>query len=77
MKYITSGDPREHPNCRCVLSKPPTPADLTPSQRRFWEDGCKMAAKLLLSQYGRDKRLAIPTEEEWVGLNLLERDDEI
>ena len=69
--------PHGHPPCRCVLCRPCTTADLSPSQRRFWEDGCKLQAKLLLSQYGKSQRLAIPTDEEWIGIGLLERDDEL
>lgn len=61
-----------HPNCRCYIE--PRPEWLNSSQRKFWEDGLKMQARLLLSQYDQNKRLMIPTEEEWIGLNLLERE---
>lgn len=69
--------PLKHPNCRCIMFLQPTPEQLTESQRKFWEEGCKMEAKLMLSEMGRSSLLRIPTEEEWVGLGLLERDDEL
>lgn len=37
--------------------------------------GCKVAAKLLLAD--RLAGLVIPSQEEWIGVNLLERDDEL
>lgn len=46
--------------------KPPTEVD---------ESGMKFQAKMMLCD--TSKRLSIPTVEEWVGLNLLERDDEL
>lgn len=49
---------------------------MTASERRLWEDGCKAQARLLLSAAGR-RRLQVPSYEEWVGLNLLDRDGEV
>lgn len=37
--------------------------------------GSKLAAQILLATGGT--RLVIPSYEEWVGFNLLERDDEL
>ena len=53
------------------------PEQFTASERRFWEEGCKSQARLLLSEIGRGPRLIIPSEEEWIGINLLERDGEL
>lgn len=59
-----------HPNCRCVLiQREPTPAELA-----FLEAGRKAIAKILLSNAGR-RTVVVPTAEEWIGINLLERDD--
>lgn len=39
------------------------------------ELGCKLAAKIMLAD--RQPRFSIPDAYEWVGVNLLERDDEL
>lgn len=39
------------------------------------EERYKFSARMML--LGQSKRLTIPSEDEWVGLNLLERDDEL
>jgi hypothetical protein len=39
------------------------------------ELGDKLAAKLLLMDHS--KRIIVPTESEWFGIGLLERDDEL
>lgn len=56
----------------------PTPAPevaaITASQRQFVEESCKMLAKIMLSDAGR-RSIVIPERIEWVGVNLLERDD--
>ena len=47
-----------------------------PSNRTEIGDlGSKLAAQLLLTDDSR--RIIIPSREEWIGLNLLERDDEL
>jgi hypothetical protein len=62
----------QHPMCRCCLC----PADPLKSKRDEIEDlGSKLAASILLSDTTR--RIVVPTHEEWFGLNLLERDDEL
>ena len=45
---------------------------LCPNLKRAEED-CKFFAEILL--LGARNRIIIPSETEWVGLNLLERDD--
>lgn len=61
-----------HPNCRCKIEFNP----LTKPDHKFWEEGCKMQAKLLLATLGK-RCLQVPTHEEWVGMHLLERDDQL
>jgi len=39
------------------------------------EDRCKFLAELMM--LGLDRRVVVPTGEEWIGLNLLERDDHL
>lgn len=47
-----------------------------PKQRtEIQELGCKLAAQILLADTLGG--IVIPSEEEWIGLNLLERDDEL
>ena len=59
-----------HPNCHCVCNiGPPTEA-----QRIFLEEGRKAIALILLSAAGR-RTIIVPTQEEWIGVGLLERDD--
>jgi len=42
------------------------------------EERLKFEALVMLSQFSRDsKKVIIPTRDEWVGLNLLEQDDEL
>jgi hypothetical protein len=42
------------------------------------EERLKFEALVMLSQFSRDsKKVIIPSRDEWVGLNLLERDDEL
>lgn len=59
------------PNCRCTLSIPQE----SRTAMKYNEIGLKFAARMLLD----DKRneLIVPSGEEWVGLNLLERDGEL
>lgn len=47
----------------------------TPRNKEIWEARCKFLAKILLI----DSRKSIrpPTKEEWVGLNMLQRDGEL
>lgn len=45
-----------------------------PVTRGVWESGCKFQAEMLLIE---DEDFMVPAYEEWVGLNLLERDDEL
>ena len=59
-----------HPNCRCVILSMP--------ERRRTEIndlGSKLAVQILLAGDGRG--IIIPTREEWIGVGLLERDDEL
>ena len=44
-------------------------------RRRLTELGLKAAAAVMLAD--RRPRLTVPTEEEWIGLNLLARDGEL
>jgi len=46
-----------------------------PVTHGIWEAGCKFQAEMLLIE--DPDILKIPTYEEWLGLNLLERDDEL
>lgn len=39
------------------------------------ENKCKLLARLILLNV--TTKLTLPTQEEWIGLNLLERDDEL
>jgi hypothetical protein len=42
------------------------------------EESCKFQAQVMLSEFSRDnRRIIVPTTEEWVGIHLLERDDEL
>lgn len=41
------------------------------------ELGQKLAARVFLSECRRSQRFLAPSREEWVGINLLVRDDEI
>ena len=47
----------------------------TPPRTTINDLGSKLAAQLLLCSI--DRRIIVPSEEEWIGLNLLERDDEL
>lgn len=42
---------------------------------KFDELGCKLAAKILLQN--TTKGIITPDRDEWIGVNLLERDDEL
>lgn len=42
---------------------------------KFDELGCKLAARLLLQD--TSKGIITPNRDEWIGVNLLERDDEL
>jgi hypothetical protein len=51
---------------------------MTPERERIREAnelGCKLSAKIMLAD--RMRRVCIPDVYEWVGVNLLERDDEL
>lgn len=50
-------------DCRCSNCRPTT------------ELGDKLAARIMLLD--KSTKLYLPSEEEWIGLNLLERDDEL
>jgi len=50
-------------NCRCPNCRPQN------------ELGDKLAARIMLLD--KSLKLYLPSEEEWIGLNLLERDDEL
>lgn len=46
-----------------------------PEETQFREEGQKTVAKILLSD--RRHVLIIPSRDEWIGINLLERDDQL
>ena len=46
-----------------------------PSYRRFVEAACKAQALLMLLD--KTRRLSEPSQEEWLGVNLLERDEQL
>lgn len=48
---------------------------LCKSCQRTWEDRCKFDAKIAIAD-GRPM-ITIPTRMEWIGLGMLERDDEM
>lgn len=54
----------KHPNCRCEL-------DMTPPAMR--EAGRKFAARVAMI----DNRITTATVDEFIGINLLERDDQL
>lgn len=44
----------------------------------IYEARCKFMAAMLLRQYYNEKRgIVIPTKEEWHGINMKERNDEL
>lgn len=59
-----------HPNCRCVLLLSPDPPKLS---AEMIEAGRKFDAAVILSD--TRQRIIVPPKGEWIGLNLLERDD--
>jgi len=46
-----------------------------PVTHGVWESGCKFQAEMLLIE--DPNVLKVPTYEEWLGMNLLERDDKL
>lgn len=60
--WLTSWE--EVQECLGLLPKPPDASEL----------GNKLAARLLLSS---DSGIIVPSQDEWIGVNLLERDDEL
>ena len=56
------------------LTARPVPHQQTRGELALAEAGAKMAAKLMLA--GR-RGIVVPEAIEWVGVNLLERDDEL
>lgn len=63
--------PLSHFNCRCSIDYPvkaTIPTEIN-------ELGCKLAAKVLLLD--KNGRLIVPSQDEWIGVNLLERDDDL
>lgn len=70
LNYISSTPFPTHVNCRCGSMIIPD------GKRTAINDlGSMLAAKLLLMD--TSKRIIIPSEEEWIGLNCLERDDDL
>lgn len=59
--------PPKHLNCRCVI----LPTYAPPPDENY----CKFAASMVLLDMS--KRIVIPTAEEWYGIGMLERDDEL
>jgi hypothetical protein len=51
-------------------------ADIFPHPTPIEEIGCKAAARILLSRIGTT-RIVVPDRNEWLGVALLERDDEL
>ena len=64
VKLLKVRTPAKHPNCRCVVLE---------RESKVNEDGCKFQAQMMM--LGLGKEIVIPTREEWIGFNLLERDD--
>jgi hypothetical protein len=61
-RYADANFPRNYPH-------PPAPSSVQ-------EIGCKAAARILLSRVGTT-RIVVPDRDEWLGVGLLERDDEL
>lgn len=59
------------PNCRCTLVDDPQYAPRT----EINDLGAKLAAQILLAD--SLSGIVIPSDAEWIGVNLLERDDEL
>jgi hypothetical protein len=57
-----------------MRDEPEQPSLIPNGDEGFWENCCKFQARLLLIER---KGIVIPTWEEWVGINLLERDDQL
>lgn len=68
---VFPGSNQPSPNCRCAW----IPRQPTLQEQKAEELGRKLAAKILLA--GHDRRLVLPSYDEWVGVHLLERDDEL
>lgn len=60
----------KHPMCRCEL-----PVDTSWGPSRIEQIGMKAAAAILLADTLAG--ISIPSREEWIGVNLLARDDEL
>jgi hypothetical protein len=61
-------------------SQPVAQPSITTPQEKVWgagvdEDWCKFAAGIMLSDM--TSKIVVPEAEEWFGLNMLERDDEL
>ena len=48
---------------------------LDPPRTEIGDLGAKCAARILIQD--RNSGIVVPSREEWIGLNLLERDDEL
>lgn len=59
--YTSSVDLCGCPMCRNILE----------ARRKF------LAAMMLIPDMRRPNEIIVPTESEWIGMNLLERDDEL
>lgn len=86
MKTEVRHDPdnRQHelrttvPNIELLGTLNHCPNTMNPTKNRIREEnelGCKLSAKIMLAN--RMRRVYIPDGYEWVGVNLLERDDEL
>lgn len=61
----------KHPMCRCAL----LPVDTSWGPSRIEQIGMKVAAAILLADTLAG--IIVPSREEWIGVNLLARDNEL
>lgn len=66
-----------HPNCRCVMIAVEDGPVERERKRKEDELGRKLQARLFLTASRWNRSLVVPIQDEWIGLNLLERDDEL
>lgn len=68
---LIAGEGPKHPNCRCQV----IPLQFQGNRSEYNDLGSKLAAEILLAD--PTPRIVIPDREEWLGINLLERDGEL
>ncbi len=78
-EFIDPEDWQELADCcsclDCFLSEEVYPSSVDGPRTEIQELGCKLSAQILLADSLGG--IVIPSEEEWIGLGLLERDDEL